>query len=308
MRLLFFFLLLSLQATSQQILIRNINIVDVENGKILDNRSVLISGNKISKIDKDIKNVQGATVIEGKGKYLIPGLWDMHVHTVGEYKSMLPLFLAYGVTGVREMGTEFVDTVVYLRKMIDEQVIVGPVIYGTGPVLDGVPTILKPRLDIGLKTPAEAEHVVDSIAAKGVDFLKVYEMLSPEVFLAIARSAQKKNLPFAGHLPIQVDMITAINAGMKSIEHLTGLEAAFSTNADSIRELETAMIKSFTGSNGLQLLGSIRRKTFQAAHEFYDEKKVNEICGLLKSKNVYVTPTLQILLRIARREDLSTLR
>ena len=304
MRFLILLLLISLHAASQKILIRNINIVDVEKGQIQENQSVLIANKKIISVAKNIADPKDATIIEGKGKFLCPGFWDMHVHAIVSYKSMLPLLVAYGITGVREMGTEFVDTMVYLRRMVNEQKIVGPSIYGTGPVLDGVPTILKPGLDFGLRTPAEARHAVDSIAAKGVDFLKVYEMLSPEVFSAIATSAKEKNLPFVGHLPVQVDMITAVNAGMKSIEHLTGFEATFTSKSDSIRAIETEMIRTTTSSNGLQLLAAIRRKRFAEAYGYFNAQKADEICALLKSRNVYITPTLGVLLRFARRDDL----
>ena len=299
------FIMVSCFANAQSILIKNISIVDVEQGKINPAQSVLITDKRIKSIGKKITAEKNTIVVDGSGKFLLPGLWDMHVHAVGSYKSMLPLFLAYGVTGVREMGTEFVDTMVYLRKMIAKEEMIGPTIYGTGPVLDGTPTILKPGLDIGLRSQAEAEHVVDSIAAKGVDFLKVYEMLTPELFQAVANSARKKNLSFVGHLPIQVDLATAINAGMKSIEHMVGLETAFTSKADSIRQIEIGMIKSFTGSNGLQLLGSLRRKRFAEAYEYFDQQKANELCALLKSKTVYVTPTLIVLLRFARRDDLA---
>jgi imidazolonepropionase-like amidohydrolase len=98
---------------------------------------------------------------------------------------------------------------------------------------------------------------------------------------------------------------TAVNAGMKSLEHLVGLEREFSLLADSIRREETTLIKNFTSPNGLQLLASIRRKRFAATSGSFDERKANEICALLKSKNVYVTPTLIVLVRMARRDDLA---
>ena len=112
------FIMVSCFANAQSILIKNISIVDVEQGKINPAQSVLITDKRIKSIGKKITAEKNTIVVDGSGKFLLPGLWDMHVHAVGSYKSMLPLFLAYGVTGVREMGTEFVDTMVYLRKMI----------------------------------------------------------------------------------------------------------------------------------------------------------------------------------------------
>jgi imidazolonepropionase-like amidohydrolase len=156
-------------------------------------------------------------VIDGRGKYLIPGLWDMHVHTVvpaGD--EVLTLYVANGVTGIRDMAGEL-DQLVSWRQEISTGVRVGPRMVISGPYLEGgdvpIPHLL-------VRTPADAQPAVDSLLRLGVDFIKVHSQLNRETYFAIARAARARSIPFVGHVPRSVGAAEASDSGQKSIEHL----------------------------------------------------------------------------------------
>ena len=164
-----------------------------------------------------------AQVVEGAGKFLIPGLWDMHAHWGPGYAFMaapyLPLFTANGVTGIRMMAGH----PVYLqwRRQLTEGTLTGPRMVLAGIIVDGP----KPfwRDSIATNTTDDGRQAVQRTQQDGYDFVKVYSSLSRGVFFAIADEAKNWRIPFAGHVPDAVRVEEASDAGQKSIEHLTGL-------------------------------------------------------------------------------------
>jgi imidazolonepropionase-like amidohydrolase len=159
----------------------------------------------------------GAHVIDARGKFLIPGLWDMHVHTVAPGgRDALPLYIANGVTGVRDMAGDW-PTLVAWRAAIARGTLVGPRMVVSGPYLEGgdvpIPHLL-------VRTPADAAPAVDSLARLGVDFIKVHGQLTRESYFAIARAARVRHIAFAGHVPRSVGAVDASDSGQRSIEHL----------------------------------------------------------------------------------------
>jgi imidazolonepropionase-like amidohydrolase len=172
----------------------------------------------------------GARVVDGRGKFLIPGLWDMHVHTamIGG-REMLGLYVANGVTGVRDMAGDW-DTLSTWRRDITRGRLVGPRLILAGPYLEGgdvpVPHILT-------RTPDEGRAGVDSLVKLGVDFVKVHGQLTPATYFAIARRARERGIPFAGHVSRTVGSLAASDSGQRSIEHLLAVPAPC-TVAESI--------------------------------------------------------------------------
>jgi hypothetical protein len=161
----------------------------------------------------------GAQIVDGPGKYLIPGLWDMHVHLGDATNAALPLFVAFGVTGVRDMGSQSFETLRRWRVEALAGVRVGPRIVASGPILDGG-TYRDNRVLV--HNEAEARRAVDSLAAAGVDFIKVHEHLNREAYFAVALEARRLGIPFAGHIPagdvsLLVTAIEASDAGQKCI-------------------------------------------------------------------------------------------
>src|SRR5271165_2615862 len=156
-----FLVLLAFHAQAADILIRNANIVDVKTGEVLARRSILIRGGRIQSIAPAIRPTRSAAVIDARGKYVIPGLWDMHVH-LWYKQNQFPMFLAWGVMGVRDMGSNL-EQVKRWRSEIKAGDLLGPHIETCGPPVDGMPSD-DPKLPITLvRTPAEARTAYDHL-------------------------------------------------------------------------------------------------------------------------------------------------
>ncbi len=166
----------------------------------------------------------GATVVHGEGRFLIPGLWDMHVHLAIRpepglaERTMLPLFLANGIVGVRDMGGPL-DRVLSLRAQVRSGTLEGPRILTPGPFLDG-PGDPDPAF-VRVASAADADAAVAGLLAKGVDFLKVQASLSPEAYHAIMKSAAARHATVVGHVPVSIDALEAIRSGQRSLEHIS---------------------------------------------------------------------------------------
>jgi len=203
------------------LLITNVFIIDVATGEILPNRTVAIDGDEITAIyTKSIKPGKQTVVVDGSGKYLIPGLWDMHVHHNWNYDDTNELLLANGVTGAREMWGDMGIK----RKMEEERAAGKPIIdiYTAGVIIDGAPQIWPGSDEV--TDPADAAALVRCQIEQGADFIKIYSRLDSACFYAIAETAKELGVPFAGHVPVRVPIADATAAGMHTMEHLYGLE------------------------------------------------------------------------------------
>lgn len=211
----------SADAQSQDLALTHVTIVDVESGELRPDQTVLIRGNRIAWTGpaREARIPSGARTVDATGRYAIPGLWDMHVHTSREGRAahFWPQFLAYGVTGVREMGS-YLDSLQYWRARARQPGSGAPRIVYSSPMLDGSPTSW--RHGYAVADSAAAVVAVDSMAALGFDFLKVYERLPRDAYFAIARRARERGIPFAGHIPRAVRAAEASDAGQRSFEHL----------------------------------------------------------------------------------------
>jgi N-acetylglucosamine-6-phosphate deacetylase len=182
---------------------------------------------------------RNAKVIDGSGKFLIPGLADMHIHLTGagepsgSREFIIPLLVANGITTVRDMGGN-VEGLKQLREEINSGKRVGPQIFFTGPYLDGNPPSFQPSIVV--QNAAEATAAVDELKKQGVDFIKVQSRLQPEPYYAIAREAKKQEIRFVGHVPDSITATAASQAGQSSIEHLTGVLLDCSTREDDLRQ------------------------------------------------------------------------
>ena len=201
---------------------RNVTVIDGRSPAPRLDRTVVIRGNRIiAEGPASSTSVPtGARVIDGRGKFLIPGLWDMHVHTVMPGgRAVLPLYIANGVTGVRDMAGDW-STITGWRAEIARGSLIGPRIIASGPYLEGgdqpIPHLL-------VKSPADAAPAVDSLVRLGVDFIKVHGQLSPESYFAIARAARTRRIPFAGHVSRAVGAAAASDSGQASIEHILAI-------------------------------------------------------------------------------------
>lgn len=201
------------------IAITSVTVVQVADGSEERGRTVLIGGGRVRAVGSawQLQVPRGATVVDGRGRYLIPGLWDMHVHLIHETET-LPLYLANGVTGVRDMGGPPEGLEVRDRQARGE--LTGPRIVAAGPVVDG-PKDAEWRITV--ETAAEAVVAVDSLKRLGADFIKIHNALPPEAYTALATAARERGLPFAGHIPRGITAEETANVGQASVEHVTAL-------------------------------------------------------------------------------------
>jgi hypothetical protein len=210
--------------------IRNTSVIDVKAGVLRNNATVLIQGTRIAAVGRSnrLRIPKGATVVDGRGKFLIPGLWDMHVHFRGamngtpalveENEALLPIYLANGVTGVREMGGDMVDLVLRWRAETERGDRLSPRIATCGPKLNG-PSPLWPG-SITISTPEEGRAAVRTVKALGADFVKVYDGLSAEALVAIVDEAKRQRLRVTGHPTGGRTMVEISTLGM-DIEHVS---------------------------------------------------------------------------------------
>jgi imidazolonepropionase-like amidohydrolase len=223
--------------------IAHVTVVDVENGRLLPDQTVLIVGNRIAQIAPSARSriSSGVQVIQAHGKHLIPGLWDMHAHALGDGRedAFFPALLAYGVTGVRNMHTTRpLAEIAALKQAILRGERLGPRIMAAGPLLDGRHE-WNHRGTFVVETPEAAVRAVDSLVAAGADFIKVYDALSPDAYRAIATEAKRRGIAFAGHIPNGIRPEEAAAAGQHSVEHMDGLDQpcepeAMATGCDSV--------------------------------------------------------------------------
>ena len=252
------------------------NVIDVTRGTEAADSTVVITRDRIVEVGKslDVHIPHGAQVVDGSGKYLIPGLWDMHVHMVfGDWfpqsrEITLPLFVANGVTGVRDMGGEL-DVLQRWRSQITQGKLLGPRIVTSGPMLDGP----KPRFpsSAAVASPEDGRNAVEDLKRRGADFIKLQSLMSRESYFAIASEAKRQDIVFAGHVPDAIRAIEASNAGQKSIEHLTGVFEGCSTVEDEL----------LTGPKGL--------KRFL---ETFDDEKCAALMAVFVKNRTWQAPTL----------------
>jgi imidazolonepropionase-like amidohydrolase len=208
------------QLTPKPIVIDNVTVIDVVTGLKGPMSTVLIIEGKIAQIDSRVAPLRGAIRINGQGKFLIPGLWDMHTHHQASGISSLDLFIAKGVVGTRDMGGDL-DFILPLRARIKRGELLGPEIVCAGPILDDAPQY---PFRIRITNADEARNAVRKLKASGVDFFKVHDHTPRDAFYAIADESVRLGLPFAGHVPLAVKIDEAATSGIKSIEHLSNYQ------------------------------------------------------------------------------------
>ena len=219
------------------LVIMNVSVVMPHGGKILRNQTVTIkNGIIISVADSSPVSQNSQTVVDAKGKYLIPGLWDMHAHTsfispVWDEKIIYPLYIANGITGVRDMGGDF-ELLKQRRARIEKGELLGPHLYIGGPFLIDAESDAQ---TISVKTPQEARAAVDKLKNEGADFIKILSRLSRDSYFAIAEESKKDHIHFVGHVPSTISALEASEAGQYSIEHLTGISLACSSQETDLQ-------------------------------------------------------------------------
>lgn len=200
------------------IAITNVTVIDVLNGAKQPGVTVVTRGSEIAAVGRGVPVPRGAVGVDGTGRFLIPGLWDMHSHNQASGTESLDLYLAHGVVGTRDMGSDL-DFILPLRDRIRRGQTSGPEIVASGPMLDNAPADWPYRRRV--TNAQEAREAVRDLERRGVDFIKVHNNTPRAVFFAIAEEAPKLGLPFAGHIPFGVTIAEGAASGMRSIEHFS---------------------------------------------------------------------------------------
>jgi imidazolonepropionase-like amidohydrolase len=202
-------------------LVRNASLVHPATGEIEINRCVWINGKRIDRISSCNPSDTAGHVIDADGKWIIPGLWDMHVHAVWDiavYPDLFADFVEYGVVGIRDMGGTR-EALADARRFLADDRNIGPELIAAGQVIDGAQP-LQPMIAVSAANYEEGVQAVAELDDLGVDFIKIYTMLSPEAMAGVFEEARARGLDVAGHLPAEVTVSDALRLGMASIEHM----------------------------------------------------------------------------------------
>jgi hypothetical protein len=254
MRLLLFALaVVSVCFAAPPIAIQDISIIDVAASTVRPHMTLVIEGEKITAITTAAAAhvPTGARIVIGTGKFLIPGLWDMHVH-LGYLANQLPVFVAFGVTGVQDMGSNFEQTSAW-RQAIETGKAIGPHILTSGPPVNGVASDDDKLPVIVAKTPEEARKAFDRLYEMDVDFIKILSGLSADSYFALAEQARHWHKRFEGHIPASISAWDAVEARQASIEHLFGVMKTVSTDEEALRFFEKCTLNGVSISPTLVL-------------------------------------------------------
>lgn len=272
------------------IVIRDVSIVDVEAGQVVPHQSVRIESGTIARIappgaaDHD----PAAQIVDGAGLFLMPGLFDAHVHLVASRETFPPLLVANGVTCVRDLGGP-TEEILGLRQETADGRIIGPRIICTGAIVDGNPPVW-PTFSEVCETPDQARAAVRKLHEAGVDQIKVYSRLTPECYEAAVAEAHELGLKATGHIPMQVTFQEALRAGQDCAEHLLGFERVLSQLAGGEQDDQQRqpIWERFAGWSKLDQV---------------DKDKLREFLDELKAAGMVQCPTLVVMVGIGRVSD-----
>ncbi|HKV64257.1 MAG TPA: amidohydrolase family protein [Candidatus Acidoferrum sp.] len=278
-----------------------VTVIDATGAPPQQDMTVIIANQRIAALGptSSIKFPDGPEVLNGAGKFLIPGLADMHVHLTGAGEPsgsrdfILPLLVANGITTVRDMGGN-VEDLTRLRVEISSGAWLGPQISFTGPYLDGDPPAYQPSIVV--KSASEARAAADRLAKEGVDFIKAQSSLNREAYFAIAEETKQLHIQFVGHVPDRVSALEASRAGQASIEHLTGILLACSSKEEELRRES--------------LVGAPHNETLAQAHarerarrrkllDTYSPQKAEALLHAFANNGTWQVPTFPILVHLA---------
>lgn len=201
-------------------------IIDVTNGRTLQGKTVLVRGDSILAVvdQKGLNRYAPKRTVNLRGKYLMPGLWDTHVHFGGgaelieENKRLLPLYLAHGITAVRDCAGDLSETVLTWRGQIASGQMQGPTIFTSGAKLEGYKPLWKGTIEVG--TPEEVSAALDKLQGQQVDFVKITEnTMTPAIYLESLKQVKARGMASSAHIPVQLTLDQVFAAGLSSIEH-----------------------------------------------------------------------------------------
>jgi len=269
-------------------IITGASVIDVKTGAIRTNQTIAIGGGKILAVTDTPGEMlmQGARTIDARGKFVIPGLWDMHMHfgggdsLIAENRNLMPLYIANGITTIRDAAGDLSPSVLAWRDSVAKGQIEGPTIFTSGPKLEGINSIWPGDLEVG--TRAEVDAALAKLVAMKVDFVKLTDnALKPDLFVYALGEIKKRGLKSSAHIPQPIAVRDAVELGLGSIEHMS-----YAIKAGSPREAELSRQRAE---------GNIPdRVTPENAMAVFDETIAMQTYRLMAQRGTAITPTLTI--------------
>jgi len=277
-----------LQSGAQdRITLHDVNVIDVRAGKIVPHQDVVIEGERIRSVGPTGKPGRGASV-QHTGGYVIPGLWDMHVHLAGVNADpkwsgvLLERLLAYGITSARDMGSDL-EALKQWRKEIGDGSRRGPTLYFSGPMLSTQPASVPEQRTV--RTADDAVKAVDELKAQGADFIKILH-IPRAAYFPLSEEAKKQHIEFVGHLPFGVTVQEAAAAGQKSIEHINWSVLALDCSAHP-KENRERLFAAFDSKEA-----DAYDRAVVAADKDFDEKNCAGAAEAMVKHGTWLVPTL----------------
>ena len=267
----------------------HVTVIDVTGALSRTDMTVIVAGHHITAVGKagKVRIPKDAQVVDASGKFMIPGLWDMHIHSFTDngWEWLFPLLIANGVTGVRELGTRLpFERINQIRRETLEGKILGPR-YGavTARIFDGPGSQIPPSTVV--ETAEQARSLVREYKQQGMDFIKVYNLLSREVYLAVIDEAKRQKIPVAGHVPFSMTASGVSVLGQISTEHFTDIFLSCSRDEDALREERSQEL-----AKGVALRPASPLDTRAAAS--YSEQKAAALAASFRRNGTWWCPTV----------------
>jgi hypothetical protein len=273
-------------AIAQTTAIRNITIVEVNTGTS-KRGNIVVKASRIMAAGPSARIPPKAKIIDGKGKFAIPGLWDMHVH-LWESEPMFDLYTAHGVTGIRDMGSMYKRTRTWAKTALAGT---GPRVFTGGAPVDGMLSDEAKYPVVRAAGPVDGRRAADSLDTEGVDFISVLSTLPRDAYLALAQRARVRRAVFSGNVPESVSVAEAVDSRQRSMEHLFGIALACSSEEAALRDRHAeAIVRKDSAA-----IREIRDRTY----ETFSESKAVELFRRMARYGVFQAPTLTFRRRLA---------
>lgn len=262
--------------TPADLALTGVTVVDVLTGTLTPGRTIVVAGDRIVAVGDSAAGFAPARTVDATGRFALPGLWDMHVHFGGgealieENRNLLPLFVAHGITTVRDAAGDLSPSVLEWRSAVAAGTLQGPSIFTSGPKLEGINSVWPGDLEVG--SEAEVLAALDQLQAMRVDFVKITEnTLTPALYMYGLREATKRGFATSAHVPVAVTLDQASEAGLRSIEHMSyllrggspreaELSAAVAAGTMTAADATTAMIESFDEATALRTYARLAKR------------------------------------------------
>lgn len=301
----------SLGAQERPIVIQNVTVIDGTGAPPRRTQMVVVEAGRITSVGESstTQAPPSATIIDGRGKFLIPGLWDMHTHLARVYsEKAFPLLIMNGVTTIREMGNTDPKVAIAYRERARTTRDPAPRVLIAGPTLDAQwMTASYPRGRWSVPTAEAGRRAVDSLVALGVDLIKVHSATPRAAYFAILQHAQERGLTVGGHVPDSVSPREAIEHGQRTIEHSWRIPTAMSADGDEVsrtmlRQMQIA-VDTAGKNSAIWPVVAARETADSTARAHLDLQKAREFGSVAKNAVVWFDPTIVVRRAVDRRYE-----